>query len=259
MRRTIFLRVDSIRFHAAGGKPALPPTRQKLKCRRWIIQSMTRRDPSRKSSRPRWSRSSRALPGCGRRSGRRGRGTPLAAPPAVVRRHLPEHVVGGDADRGPAGGLAGGLGGRTPLCGPADDDFAVPRDGPFPSGPPLRRLRQPALLHPHSCPAVRHPRRGDRHGTADRRPQGAVRHRHHRAAGRAGADPDLLRPRPVPDGAEGHPGRRSSAANCRSAARCCFGRFAPGGSARCRPTSPSTWACCTRWRSPVGSGCSSPR
>ena len=30
-------------------------------------------------------------------------------------------------------------------------------------------------------------------------------------------------------------------------------------SAPCRPTSPSTWACCTRWRSPAGSGCSSPR
>ena len=33
---------------------------------------------------------------------------------------------------------------------PRDDDSAVPRDGPFPSGPPLRRLCQPALLHPHA-------------------------------------------------------------------------------------------------------------
>ena len=38
-----------------------------------------------------------------------------------------------------------------------------------------------------------------------------------------------------------------------------FRVLAPGNSARCRPTSPSTWACCTRWRLPVGSGCSSPR
>ena len=48
-------------------------------------------------------------------------------------------------------------------------------------------------FHSHAARALRHLRRRDRHEFADHRSPGLVRHRHHRAVGRAGAHDHLLR------------------------------------------------------------------
>ncbi len=119
---------------------------------------------------------------------------PRLAPRVALSRHLLEHIrCPGLLLGSPRRWLVAGNCRRADVFRGGDDDPALPRDGPLRAGLSVRRLCLAALFYSLSVAAHRDLRRGDRHGAATRRPQGHLRHRHHRPVGRAGAHARLSR------------------------------------------------------------------